>query len=404
MPLRSLPHDLKDWHGKRVLLRVDWNIPLEAAVDPESELKIARTIPTIHRLQQAGAIVVCLTHLGRPTSAKEAAFSTKKLLPFLVRHRLKMEWMGADVMSTKGRHDVLEAFAAARPGSVFLLENTRFYAGEEKNAVAFSKALATLGDVFVNEAFGACHREHASVVGIAKLLPAYAGLNVIDEIEHLQAIRTAKKTPTIGFFGGKKISSKLPALEALQKNVDALYLGGAMAVACEAARGKKVGASYIEPGQAKAAQALLKRKNVHLPVDYVVVKRIEEGAKTRITDADGIAADENVVDVGPRTLVLWADAIRKAALILWNGPMGIAEIDAFAAGSRGLARYLGFLPHKAQVVVGGGDTLPILTAAGVIDRISFVSTGGGAMLDFLGQGESLPGLRPLVVKKVGEKS
>ena len=399
MPLRTLPQDLGDWHGKRVLLRVDWNIPLDAASDPESELKIARTVPTIHRLQQAGAIVLCLTHLGRPASTRDRAFSTKKLLPFLARHRLRVEWRGEDVMNTKERQELSRVILEARPGSVFLLENTRFSPGEEKNADGFSKALASLGDQFVNDAFGACHRAHASIVGIPKHLPAWAGMSLVEEVERLQAVRDAKKIHAIGFFGGKKISSKLPTLEALQKKVDALYLGGAMATACEAARGKKVGISYVESGQAKAARALLKRKNVHLPVDYVVTKHLEEGAKTRIVDADGIAADEMVVDVGPRTLVLWADAIRKAALIVWNGPMGVTEIDAFAAGSRGLARYLGFLPRKAQVVAGGGDTLPVLAAAGVMDRFGFVSTGGGAMLDFLGQGESLPGLRPLLVKK-----
>ncbi len=399
MPLRPLPDDLGDWRGKRVLLRVDWNIPLDAALDPESERKIARVIPTIHRLQRAGAVVICLTHLGRPTSAKDRAFSTKRLLPFLARHRLKVEWREEDVMDAKGRQELLRAATVARPGSVFLLENTRFYAGEEKNAVALANAFAGLGEIYVNDAFGACHRAHASIVGIPKRLPAYAGANLVEEVDQLQAVRVAKRSQAIGFFGGKKISSKLPTLEALQKSVEALYLGGAMAVACEAARGKKVGISYVEPGQAKAALALLKHRNVHLPIDYVVVKRIEEGAKTRITDADGIAADEAVVDVGPRTLVLWADAIRKAARVVWNGPMGVTEIDAFAAGSRGLARYLGFLPHKAQVVAGGGDTLPVLAAAGVMDRLRFVSTGGGAMLDFLRQGESLPGLRPLLAKK-----
>lgn len=399
MPVRPLPDDLRAWRGKRVLLRVDWNIPLEAAHDPESELKITRVLPTIHRLQHAGAIVLCLTHLGRPTSAKDGACSTKRLLPFLLRHRLKVEWKGEDVMRAKEREELLQAANVARPGTVFLLENTRFYPGEEKNAAACSKALASLGEVFVNDAFGACHRAHASIVGIATRLPAYAGMNVVEEVERLQVFRSAKRSHAIGFFGGKKISSKLPTLEVLQKNVEALYLGGAMAVACEAARGKKVGMSYVEPGQAKAARALLSRKNVHLPIDYVAVKRIEEGAKTRITDIDGITADEVVVDVGPRTLVCWADAIRKAARIVWNGPMGITEIDAFAAGSRGLARYLGFLPHKAEVVAGGGDTLPVLAAAGVMDRLRFVSTGGGAMLDFLEQGESLPGLRPLLTKK-----
>lgn len=399
MSVRTLPRDLGAWHGKPVVVRVDWNIPLQGPPENESILKIVRTVPLIQRLQQAGAVVVCLTHLGRPSSLKDLDFSTKKLVPFLSRQGLRVEWLPGDVTKAKERKEMREKIERARPGNVFLLENVRFFAGEEKNAPTLAKAFAELGDVFVNEAFAASHRAHASVVGIAKLLPAYAGPNLEEEVERLQAVRIAKKSPSLGFFGGKKISSKLPALQALQKKSQGLYLGGAMAVTCEAARGKEVGASFVEPGQATAARALLKCKNVHLPLDYLVVEAVKEGAKTRITDLDDLRPQEIIVDVGPRTLVLWAEAIRRARSILWNGPMGITEIDGFAAGSRALARYLGYLPHQAEVVVGGGDTIPILAAAGVIERVGFVSTGGGAMLDFLVQGESLPGLRPLVVKR-----
>ncbi|MBP7005937.1 phosphoglycerate kinase [Patescibacteria group bacterium] len=398
MTLRSLPESLRDWRGKRVLVRVDWNIPLDGSVDQESGLKLTRSFPLIDRLRRAGAIVVLITHVGRPT-AQEMTLSTKHLIPFLKKHRQAIEWIKGDYSAAKDRETMLKQIVKATPGSVFLLENLRFFAGEEKNTAVFVKTLAMFGEIFINEAFAVCHRAHASVVGVANLLPSYAGPALEEEVTRLEAVRSAPKKPAIAFFGGKKISSKLAVLEALQKKQHAVYLGGAMAVTCEAARGKRVGASYLEPGQKSVALKLLRHKNMRLPLDYIVATELKEGARTRITTADDIHEQEIVVDVGPQTLIMWADAIRSAAAIVWNGPMGVSEISAFAAGSRGLARYLGYLPHKAEVIVGGGDTIPLLAETGVINRVTYVSTGGGAMLAFLVEGVKLPGIQALFGKK-----
>lgn len=397
MMLRSLPESLRDWRGKRVLVRVDWNIPLDGSTDQESHLKLTRSFPLIDRLRRAGAITVLITHVGRP-SAQETTFSTKHLLPSLKKHRQTVEWMKGDYSVAKTREDMLMRVQSAAPGSVFLLENLRFFAGEEKNLAAFSRALASFGEVFVNEAFAVCHRAHASVVGVAKILPSYAGPALEEEVNRLAEVRSAHQKPAIAFFGGKKISSKLEVMEALQKKQQAVYLGGAMAVTCEAARGKQIGASYLEPGQKTAALKLLKHKNIHLPVDYVVAREMKAGAKTRATTIDGVQEKDIVVDIGPQTLALWAKAIRGAGSILWNGPMGVSEISTFAAGSRGLARYLGHLPHKAEVTVGGGDTIPLLEEVGVMEKISYVSTGGGAMLAFFVEGDRLPGIQVLLKK------
>lgn len=395
MALRSLPKDLSDWRGKRVLVRVDWNIPLKTDVDAESHLKIERSLELIHLLKDAGAKTILMTHLGRPASANEPALSTKHLLPLLKKYRLDVHWLGHDLTKATDRLKTLDEIEAGRDGSVFLLENVRFYPGEEKNAVSFAKNLAVLGDVYVNDAFAVSHRAHASVVGVAKLLPCFAGPALQEEVSRLEKIREAQKKPMLAFFGGKKISGKLEAIETLRKKAKTVFLGGAMALTCEQACGKNVGKSYIEPGQKTAALRLMKQKNIVLPSDYIVASELSSEAKTRISDLSDVRRDEYVVDVGPRTLVMWANAIKEAASAVWNGPMGITEISEFAAGSRGLARFLGFMPHKAQTLIGGGDTLPVLHAAGVMNAVGYVSTGGGAMLDFLVGGEALPGLKAL---------
>ncbi len=395
MALRSLPSDLSDWKGKSILVRIDWNIPLHGQIDGGSSLKIERSLGLIHRLQYAGAKIVLMTHLGRPQSAKDTEYSAKQLLPFLKKSRLNVLWLGGDIMNDNERGRMLETVTKAPSGSVFLLENVRFYPGEEKNDSAFAKDLAIFGEVFINDAFAVSHRAHASVVGVAKVLPSYAGPGLEEEVSRIGGMMKSAKKPFIAFIGGGKISTKIKIIEALRKKTQALYLGGAMSLACEAARGKSVGASRIETGQKVTALHLMKQKNIHLPVDYIVTDSLKEGAKMRVSDLSDIKKGEYAVDVGPRTLVMWAEAIRGAASALWNGPVGITEVPAFGAGSRGLARFLGYMPHNADTLVGGGDTLPVLVEAGVIDRIGFVSTGGGAMLEFLGEGEKLPGLKAL---------
>lgn len=399
MKLRTLPAKLDVWEGRRVLLRVDWNVSFEGALDGESLLRLTRSLPVLHRLTEAGARVLVLTHCGRPTSARDGAYSTEHLVPLLKRVGIRVAWHDADLSSAEEREHLLQAIDRAKPGTIHLLENIRFYPGEEKNLKAFAKQLASLGDVFVNDAFSVSHRAHASILGITQYLDSYAGPGLCEEVEALKPFikkATAADTPTIAFFGGKKLSSKKEPILQLMKTAKKVYLGGAMALAGEAARGRSLGRSYLEPGQERFAKQLLAAKNVVFPIDYVVVSDLNPEAKTRISDGTDITAKESIVDVGPRTLMLWAEAIRSAKRALWNGPMGIAEMDPFGAGSRGLARFLGYISPKAKTVAGGGDTIPILVQAGVMDRLSFVSTGGGALLDYLVRGEMLPGIKPLL--------
>ncbi len=371
--LKLLPKKLDAWRGKRVLVRVDWNVPLDGTLDAENSLRITRSLPLIYALQEVGAIVIILTHVGRPAGVDET-FSTKHLVPLLKKQGVRVAY-----------HAELSIGEQAREGSVHLLENMRFFPGEEKNTAAFAKKLASVGDVFVMDAFAVSHRMHASVVGITKFLPSFAGPAFLEECAALAPfVGTSKKlVGGIAFFGGKKISTKLPAILALTKCVESVFLGGALAVVCEKARGREVGKSFVEEKQERGIKQLLASKRVILPLDYVVAPALTQNATLRYADGDDIKPHEYVVDVGPRTLAMWANAIREAKMCLWNGPMGLGEISAFSAGSRGLARYLGYVGTHATTIVGGGDTIPILTQAGVMERISFVSTGGGAMLEYL---------------------
>lgn len=394
--LRTLPKTLDSWRGKRVLVRVDWNIPLDGEIDSESDLRITRALPCIQRLQEAGAVVVILTHLGRPTGI-QSELSTKRLVERCRQYGLAVTHHPQALDLLKERKVLLDELISAQEGSVHLLENVRFFAGEEKNTAAFAKALASLGEFFVQEAFSVCHRAHASVVGIAKLLPSYAGPALVQEVEVLTPF--FKKTKLRGFqafFGGKKLSTKAPAIEALLTRVDEVFLGGALALTAERALGRETGKSFIEEGQQARIKRWMKTKRVHLPLDYVVADALHEGARTWVVAPDAIPPEAYMVDIGPKTLASWSRSIKHAESIVWNGPMGIAEIAPFGAGSRGLARYLAHLPKGAQVIVGGGDTIPILAQAGVMSRISHVSTGGGALLDTLVQGYRLPGLSVLL--------
>lgn len=394
--LRALPKTLDSWRGKRVLVRVDWNVPLEGDVDSESDLRITRAIPCIQRLQEVGAVVVILTHLGRPTGV-EPELSTARLVARCRQYGLAVTHHAQALDVLKERKTLVDELASAPEGSVHLLENVRFFAGEEKNAITFAKALASLGEAFIQEAFSVCHRAHASVVGITKLLPSYAGPALLQEVGALTPF--FKKRTLRGFqafFGGKKLSTKAPAIEALLDRVDEVFLGGALALTAERALGRETGKSFIEEGQQARIKRWIKTKRVHLPLDYVVADELREGAKTWVVAPDAIPPEAYMVDIGPKTLADWSRSIKQAQGILWNGPMGIAEIRPFGAGSRGLARYLAHLPKDAQVIVGGGDTVPILAQAGVMPRISHVSTGGGALLDALVQGDQLPGLSVLL--------
>jgi phosphoglycerate kinase len=399
MKLRTLP--LTSLHGKRVLLRVDWNVPLRAGLEAEALLKLTRTSETIKRLQKKGAIVIVMTHIGRPEH-RDLAWSTKRLLPFLKRvAHLSPTFHSESVSSKKELAALLASLKKAEPGSVRLLENVRFEKGEEENVPALARAYATLGDLFVNDAFASSHRAHTSVVGIAKFLPAYAGLALAEEVAMAEKLLKRSKSGFVAFLGGAKLSTKLPLIQRLSEQCASVCVGGVMATTLLAGEKKEVGKSLIEKTFLKDAQKLLKeKKNIVLPVDVMVTKKISSPLRLRAVGVDEIEADDIVVDVGPRTLEVWGQMILKAKTILWNGPVGLVEVHACGFGSRFLARTIA-KATKGDVfmLAGGGDTIPVLAETKTLDKWSSVSTGGGALLDFLTTKGALPGLEPLILKK-----
>lgn len=391
MHLRSLATE-KQWKGKRVLVRVDFNVPLEETVDQESFLKITRSLETIRWLLNKGAVVILLTHLGRPKGA-EAAFSTQRLLPILKTHKLNPIFHPEEIIKKTECARLQKELTEAKESSLHLLENVRFNPGEEENDRTLAKIYASFGDCFVNEAFAVCHRKQASVVALAKLLPSYAGLALQEEVRWLEKILAKPKSPFFVFLGGKKISTKIPLIRALLPLCDRIYLGSAMAATCLAAQGVEMGESFVEKEQFRVAKTLLKQKQVHLPLDFIVSRSATIATEKRCVAPDAIQPIEIVVDVGLKTLKQWADEIKTAKTILWNGPVGITEVDAFAAGSRGLARFIGkHAKGSATGVAGGGDTLPVIFSARVEEEFDYLSTGGGAMIEFLAKAGRLPGL------------
>ncbi|MDP3793300.1 MAG: phosphoglycerate kinase [Candidatus Uhrbacteria bacterium] len=388
MKLRTVP-SIMNLKGKRVLLRVDWNIPSESPVtghrSPEEELKIKRSIATLKQLSRRGAIVIVLTHLGRP-NGRDPKFSTRRLVPILKRFGVSVRFVDGFVV---GR---------AKPGSIFLLENVRFNLGEEKNDPKLAKRYASLGDVFVNDAF-ASYRPHASVVGIPKFLDSYAGPALVAEVQALQHLIHHPKQPFIAFIGGLKVSSKLSFLKTLITLCDRVYLGGAMSMNIAAARGWSVGASTIEAAAVPMARPLIKNQKLILPVDVQVTTRLTRHPRLRSTPIRSIGPKDMVVDVGPKTLAMWKREIGSAKTILWNGPVGIVERMASAKGSMALARMIAQRSQDdAFGVAGGSDTVPIVFSTKTQKKIDYVSTGGGALLEFVAKKGRLPSFIPLLTK------
>lgn len=395
MTLRTLSKT-QTLKGKRVLLRVDWNVPLRHGLLPEESLKIERSLPTIRELSRRGAVVIVLTHLGRPTK-RERALSTEHLLPLLKTHyQLSLSFHSASVSKEDERGALLASLKEAAPGSVHLLENVRFEKGEEKNDLTLAKAYASIGDLFVNDAFASSHRAHASVVGIAKKLPSYAGPALAEEVCALSTLLNKPKKPFIAIIGGLKVSTKIPVLQSLLAVCDRVLVGGAMATTLGLALKRPSGKSFVEKTSLAAVKAIVKQKKLVLPADVVVTERLTDHPKLRRVLAEKIGKQDIIVDVGPRTLFAWGKEIAAAKTILWNGPVGVAEVPACGAGSRFLARAIADRAQgNAFVVVGGGDTLPIVAATKTTARFDHVSMGGGATLEFLAKKGKLPGLLPL---------
>jgi phosphoglycerate kinase len=380
-----------DPSGKKVLVRVDFNVPLEDGKVAD-DTRIRAALPTIEYLLGHGAGIALCSHLGRPKGPDP------KLSLRPVARRLG-ELLGRDVplLPDAVGPAVREAIAKLRSGDVVLLENVRFHPAEEKNDPAFAKELASGYELYVNDAFGAAHRAHASTEGVAKILPAYAGLLLEKELLALGGLVSAPKRPFLAIIGGAKVSTKIDVLRALLARVDVLAIGGGMANTFLLATGHRIGRSLAEPdrvGEAKAilADAKAQAKRVLLPEDVLCAPSVDEaGARgAAVKGLDDVPDDMAIVDIGPRTIERYADEIRRAKTIFWNGPVGVFEIDAFANGTRQVAEFMANNPG-ATTVVGGGESVQAVTEAGLADRMTHVSTGGGAALELI-EGKTLPGV------------
>jgi phosphoglycerate kinase len=378
--------------GRRVFVRVDLNVPLKGGVIGD-DTRIRASLPTLRRLCDAGARVIVASHLGRPKGVPDPAASLRPVAARLAELLGRPVSFAEDCIGDPAE----QAIAALPEGGVCLLENLRFHKGEEKNEAEFSKALAKLADVYVNDAFGTAHRAHASTTGMVPLVPSRAAGDLMrSELEHLRVVLEPRR-PLLCLLGGAKVSDKLAVLEALAARADVLAIGGAMAYTFLRSRGEPTGTSRVEIDRVDDARRVLHAAEVAghrllLPVDHVVAERLEADAPTRIVKQipDGWMG----LDIGPETAALYAAEAARAGTIFWNGPMGVFEMEAFAAGTQAVARAVA--DSSAVSVVGGGDSLAAVQKAGIASRITHLSTGGGASLEFV-QGLTLPGVAALEI-------
>ena len=397
MKLRQLPSMAKI-KGKRVLVRVDWNIPLGKNLPAEDTLKIKQSLSTVRMLTKRGAIVVVLTHLGRP-KRRDLEHSTRHLVDLLKKEfHMNASFHPESVMREAERDRLERLIATSRAGSMHVLENVRFEMGEEENEKELAQAYASLGDFFVNDAFASSHRVHASVVGIAKFLPSFAGPNLVDEVAALSRLLVKPKRPFVAVIGGAKISTKMSVLKILLGICDHVLIGGAMATTIEASMRENVGISLIEEEEFEHAKKIGKNKKVSLPIDVVVTHRDCRAEDAQMVSIHTIHKDQMIVDVGSETLEVWGKILAKANTILWNGPVGLVEVPAFANGSLHLAKIIGQrVKGRPFGVVGGGDTDPLVLISHTKKMFDHISMGGGALVDFIAEKGKLPGLVPLML-------
>jgi phosphoglycerate kinase len=385
-----------DVANKRVLVRVDFNVPVKDG-EVTDDTRIRRALPTIRYLLQNGARPVLISHLGRPKGEPDQKYAMDP-----VAARLK-ELLGEPVekLDAAVGPEVEEALDDWDGRGVVLLENSRFYPGETKNEPGFADQLAALADIYVDDAFGAAHRAHATTVGVAERLPAAAGLLMEEEIDYLDRVLEDPERPFVAILGGAKVSDKLGVIESLLGIADSLLIGGAMGFTFFAAQGYEVGDSLVEDDYLEEAKRLMEEAGdrLVLPVDVVVAEVMEEGAESETVGSGGIPPGKMGLDIGPETVALFEGHISGASTIFWNGPMGVFEIDAFAKGTEGVARAVAraVAESGATSVVGGGDSVAAVNKLGLEDRMSHISTGGGASLEYV-EGKELPGIAGLPEK------
>ncbi len=384
-----------DVAGKKVLVRVDFNVPIEDG-KVKDDSRIRASIPTINYLLEHGATVILMSHLGRPNGKVVESARLRPVaerLSALLRRRVPVtgDALGIGTQDAIGR---------LKSGQILMLENLRFHVAEEANDPAFAKALAAYGEIYVNDAFGTAHRAHASTVGVATLLPAYAGLLMESEIRNLSALLESPERPFAAVVGGAKVSGKIGVLEHLMDRVDTFVIGGGMANTFFVAKGYTVGKSLLERDRADDARRILelaesKGVDILLPTDVVVAKEVTRGAEHKIVPAHKIPNSWSVVDIGPQTIAAFEAALEPARTVFWNGPLGVFEVPTFGDGTRAMARYLARRAENgATVVVGGGDSVAALEELKLTSKMTHISTGGGASLEFL-EGRELPGIAVL---------
>ncbi len=378
-----------DVKGKKVLVRVDFNVPIKDGV-VQDDTRIKAAMPTIQYLLDNGAAVILFSHLGRPKGGPDPKYSMKPVADYLAKLTGKSVSFATDCVGEPAD----QAAAALKAGEVLVLENTRFHPEEEKNDLDLAKKMASLADIFVNDAFGSAHRAHSSTEGVARFLPAVAGFLMEKEIEYLGQAVDEPKRPFVAILGGAKVSDKINVIKNLLAKADTILIGGGMANTFFKAQGFSMGKSLVEGEVLELAKELIAigGSKLRLPVDAVIAQKMEEGAETQIVPIGPIPDDWMILDIGPKTLEAFGQVIADAATVVWNGPMGVFEVSTFAKGTFGIAQALA--DSKTISIVGGGDSASAIQKSGLADKITHISTGGGASLEML-EGIALPGVAAL---------